>query len=108
MEYKTLRIYISSTDKFQEHPLYEIIVKEAHRNGMEGATVLKGIMGFGAHHEIHKESFWDFNEKIPLVIEVVDVGIKIDRFVEIIKPYFDDIHKGCIVTVQSSEIIIHK
>ena len=49
---KRLRIYISSTDKFEHKPLYEVIVYAARKNGLTGATVLKGIMGYGASSEI--------------------------------------------------------
>ena len=69
---KRLRIYISSTDKFKHTPLYEVIVYAARRNGIIGATVLKGIMGYGASSEIYSNKLWELTEKLPLIVEIID------------------------------------
>jgi len=108
VEYKTLRIYISSTDQYKFKPLYETIVFEAKRYGMAGATVLKGIMGYGASSEIYNEKFFVLSEKIPLVIEIVDEAPKIDGFVENILPFMQDVPKGCLISVQKNEFIYRK
>jgi len=88
---KRLRIYISSTDKFEHSPLYEIIVYEARSYGLTGATVLKGIMGYGASSEIYTDKLWEISEKIPLVIEIIDESHKIEPFIEHITPYFEKV-----------------
>jgi uncharacterized protein len=105
---KRLRIYISSTDKFKHSPLYEVIVYAARRYGIAGATVLKGIMGFGASSEIYSNKLWEISEKLPLVVEIIDEPQKIDSFFESIKPYFEKMGKGHLVTIDETTILIHK
>jgi uncharacterized protein len=105
---KRLRIYISSTDKFKNTPLYEVIVFAARRYGITGASVFKGIMGFGASSEIHSNKLWEITEKLPLVIEIIDESHKIDSFLESINPYFEKMGKGHLVTVDETTIVLHK
>ena len=105
---KRLRIYISSTDKFKHSPLYEVIVYAAKRSGITGATVFKGIMGFGASSEIYSNKLWEITEKVPLVVEIIDESDKIDSFFKSIKTYFDKIGKGHIITMEETTVIMHK
>jgi uncharacterized protein len=105
---KRLRIYISSTDKFEHKPLYEVIVYAASNYGINGATVLKGIMGYGGSSEIYTNKLWEISEKIPLVVEIIDEPDKMDSFIESIKPIFDTIGKGHIITVEETTILMHK
>ena len=105
---KRLRIYISSTDKFKHTPLYEVIVYAARRYGITGATVLKGIMGYGASSEIVSNKLWEITEKLPLVVEIIDESHKIDSFFESIRPYFEKIGKGHIITVEETTVILHR
>jgi uncharacterized protein len=107
-EAKRLRIYISSTDKFRYSPLYEMIVYAARRYGLSGATVFKGIMGYGSSSEIHTYKLWELSEKMPLTIEIIDDQEKIEEFIEIIKPYFDKIGKGYLMTTENTTVIMHK
>jgi uncharacterized protein len=104
---KRLRIYISSTDKFKHSPLYEVIVYAARRYGITGATVFKGIMGFGASSEIYSNKLWEISEKVPLVVEIIDEPKKIDAFFESIKPFFLKIGKGHIITADETAVIMH-
>jgi uncharacterized protein len=105
---KRLRIYISSTDKFKHSPLYEVIVYAARRYGIAGATVFKGIMGFGASSEIYSNKLWEISEKLPLVVEIIDEAPKIDSFLESITPFFEKIGKGHIITLEETKVIMHK
>ena len=105
---KRLRIYISSTDKYEHSPLYEAIVLAARKQGITGATVLKGIMGFGASSEIHSNKLWEITEKIPLVVEIIDDSHKIDSFFKSIRPLFEKIGKGHIITVDETTVLMHK
>ena len=107
-EVKLLRIFIGSTDKFKHTPLYEVIVYAAKRYGLAGATVTKGIMGFGASSIIHAEKLWEISEKLPLIVEIVDDSVKIDKFVKTITPYFEKIKYGCVITVEKINLIYYK
>lgn len=105
---RRLRIYISSTDKYDHKPLYEAIVYLAKKMGISGATVLKGIMGYGASSEIYSDRLWEISEKIPLVLEFIDDQNKIESFTEAIKPIMEKSGKGHMITSDTTDIILHK
>jgi PII-like signaling protein len=105
---KRLRIYISSTDKFEHKPLYEVIVYSAKSNGIAGATVLKGIMGFGSSSEIYSNKLWEISEKVPLIVEIIDEAQKIDSFIDNNRPLFENIGKGHIITADETTVVMHK
>lgn len=105
---KRLRIYLSSTDKFEHSPLYEVIVYSARSYGLTGATVFKGIMGYGASSEIYSNKLWEISEKVPLVIEIIDESHKIGTFIEHIKPYFEKAGKGHLITLDDTTVLVHK
>lgn len=107
-EAKVLRIFISNTDKFKHTPLYEMVVFAAKRYGLSGATVLKGIMGFGSSSEVRSLKFWEITEKLPVVVEIVDDAYKIEQFIKIILPWFENLRYGCMITVEKTEIILYK
>jgi PII-like signaling protein len=105
---KLLRIYVSSTDKFKHMPLYEVIVYAAKRYQIKGCTVLRGIMGYGLSSKVTSLKFWEFTEKIPVVIEIVDDASKIEAFVNIIQRYFAKIKYGCLITIEEVGILLYK
>jgi len=105
---RRLRIYVSSTDKYEHSPLYEVIVYSARKHGLNGATVLKGIMGYGSSSEIYSNKLWEISEKVPLVVEIIDEPKKIDAFFDSIKPLFEKIGKGHIITVDDTKVLMHK
>ena len=73
-----LRIYVGENDKYQGKLLYEWIVAQARENGLAGATVLRGMMGFGAHSRLHtfKIGTADTSEKLESFLPVIDPAIK--------------------------------
>jgi len=105
---KVLKVYISSTDKLKHTPLYEIIVFTARRKGLAGATVHKGIMGFGGSSVVHSAKFWETNDKLPVVVEITDESSKIEAFVEVIRPFLETMRYGCLVTVEDVKVILYK
>jgi len=107
-EAKLLRIFVSSTDKLKHTPLYEALVFAAKRNGIAGATVIKGVMGYGSSSIISTQKFWEFTEKVPVIVEIVDTAEKIDAFIEKILPYFESLPKGGLITVEKATIVKHK
>jgi hypothetical protein len=105
---KVLRVYTSSTDKLKHTPLYEMIVFAARRNGMAGATVHKGVMGFGGSSVVHSAKFWETNDKLPMVVEVIDEESKIEAFFEVIKPYLESVRYGFLVTIEDARVLLYK
>lgn len=75
-----LRFYLRMADRAPWSPTYERIVKVARHEGLAGATVLKGIMGYGSHGELRK-SAWTLTEHVPVIVEVVDSGERIINFI---------------------------
>jgi len=103
-----LRIFIGSTDQVNQTPLYEYIVFQAKKKGIAGATVTKGIMGFGASSVIHSYKFWEVSEKVPLVVELVDEEDKIRSFFEILRPQLESMKYGCLVTMEKTNVLLYK
>ena len=79
-----LRVFIGENDKHQGTPLYEWIVCRAREEGLAGATVLRGLEGFGAHSSLHTAKILRLATDLPVVVEIVDVKEKIDAFLPIV------------------------
>jgi len=105
---KVLRVYTSSTDKLKHTPLYEMLVYAARRNGLAGATVHKGVMGYGGSSVVHSAKFWETNEKLPVVVEIIDESSKIEAFFDVIKPYLESVRYGCLVTIEDAKVLMYK
>ncbi len=76
-----LRLFIGESDKHEGKPLYEWIVLTARAHGLAGATVLRGMMGFGAvSHEIHTAKIERLSEDLPIIVEIVDTKEKLEAF----------------------------
>jgi len=76
-----LRAYLQSADRTPHTPTYERLVKAARHEGLAGATVLEGIMGFGAHGLI-QHSVWSIVRHVPVIVEIVDSAERISRFIQ--------------------------
>ena len=85
-----LRIFIGESDKHQALPLYEWIVKKARKTGMAGATVLRGMQGFGADSRMHTAKILRLSQDLPIVIELVDTPEKVEAFISIIDPVIEE------------------
>lgn len=103
-----LRIYISSTDRINQTPLSEFIVFQAKKEGIAGATVLKGILGYGASSVIHSYKFWEVSEKLPIVVELIDDEDKIRSFYDNLRPQLETMKYGCLATLSRTEVLINK
>ena len=79
-----LRIFIGESDKHDGEPLYEWIVRQARGHGLAGATVLRGVEGYGAHSRLHTSKILRLSEDLPIVIEIVDTREKIEAFLPIV------------------------
>ncbi len=104
-EAKLLRIFLGESDKIGSIPVYEKILVEARKEELAGATVYKGIMGFGANSVIHRAKFLTMSEDLPLVIEIVDEVERIEKFIPTLKKIFDESNIGGLITMEKAEII---
>ncbi|NJE61224.1 DUF190 domain-containing protein [Thermococcus sp. 21S7] len=85
-----LRIYIGENDRFEGKPLYKAIVEKLRGMGIAGATVYRGIYGFGKKSRVHSADVMRLSTDLPIVIEVVDRGYKIERAINEVKPMIRD------------------
>ncbi len=99
-----LRAYLQSADRAPHTPTYERIVWAARREGLAGATVLRGIMGLGTHGLI-KRSAWAIMEHVPVIVEIVDTGPKIARFVE---GPLNEIIIGGTLTLERASVMMYR
>ncbi len=99
-----LRIFIGESDKYQGKPLYEWIVLQAREHGLAGATVLRGLEGFGAHSRIHTAKILRLSEDLPVVIEIVDVRDRIEKFL----PIIDEAITEGLATIERVEIQFYR
>jgi hypothetical protein len=79
-----LRIFIGESDRHEGQPLYEWIVRRAREHGLAGATVLRGLEGFGAHSRLHTARILRLSMDLPIVIEIVDAKDKIESFLPVV------------------------
>jgi PII-like signaling protein len=95
-----LRIYIGESDHWHHKPLYQELVPAARRQGLAGATVLRGIEGFGASSRIHTSRILSLSEDLPLVIEIVDTADKVEGFLAAV----DELLTEGLVTMERVEV----
>lgn len=107
-EAKLLRIFVGETDKHHHVPVYEKIVIEARAAGLAGATVFKGVMGYGGTSRIHTSKILRLSEDLPLIIEIVDEEEKVENFIPALNKIFDEASCGGLITVEKTEIIKYK
>ncbi len=103
-EGQLLRILIGENDKYEKQPLYEWIVRKARATGLAGATVLRGLEGFGAHSRVHTAKILRLSSDLPIVIEIVDTHEKIARFL----PLIDDAISEGLATVENVKIRFYR
>ena len=101
---RLLRIYIGEKDHHKGKPLYAWIVQQAREQKLAGATVLRGMEGFGAHRIIHHSQLLTLSDDLPVVVEIVDTLEKIEAFLPVIEPA---ISEG-LVTLEKVEVRLHK
>jgi PII-like signaling protein len=99
-----LRIFIGESDRHGRQPLHEWIVREARRVGLAGATVLRGIEGFGGRSLLHTAKFLRLSSDLPVIIEIVDTIDKIEAFL----PIIDEVVTGGLATVEKVHIRFYR
>ncbi len=96
-----MRIYIGESDRFGHQPLYEALVEMLRREGLSGATVLKGAMGFGGRSVLHTDRILRLSGDLPVLVEVVDTQQRIDA----VMPQIDRMVKGGMITQERVWVI---
>lgn len=104
-ESKLVRIFVGESDKLDHIPVYEKITLEARKAGLAGATVFKGVMGFGKNSRIHTAKILRLSEDMPMVIEIVDEAEKIEKFLPLLHDLFEKANCGGLITLENVEII---
>lgn len=101
---KLLRIFIGENDRLKGKQLFEAIIMLAREKGIAGATVIRGIEGYGAHSRIHKTSFVELSDDLPIVVEIVDTEEKIEALLPEIDKMIEDSQCGAMVTVEKVDV----
>ena len=99
-----LRIFIGESDRHEGRPLFEAIVQLARKRGLAGATVLRGLEGFGAHSRVHTAKLLRLSEDLPIVIELVDTPERIEAFL----PDLDAMVTEGMITLEKVRIIKYR
>lgn len=105
---KLLRIFIGSTDHIKHQPLYEAIVFAARKNGLAGATVIKGTMSYGASALVHTTKVFEVSTDMPVIIEIIDHESRINDFVGIVSDMMEMANCGGLVTLEEVEVLYYK
>lgn len=87
---RIMRIYIGEADKWHGEPLYDAIVKQLRMLDINGATVYRGILGYGAKGHTHKQSFWHRAHDLPVMIAVVDTSEKLAQVIDVLESMIQD------------------
>jgi PII-like signaling protein len=99
-----LRILVGESDRHSGKPLYEWVVLKAREQGLAGATVLRGLMGYGAHSRLHTFKIERLSLDLPVVVEIVDSREKIEAFLDLID---DDIAEG-LATIEKVHVRLYR
>jgi PII-like signaling protein len=101
-EQTLVRIFIGESDTWHHRPLYQALLERLRREGFAGATVLRGVAGFGAASVIHTASIVDLSADLPILIEVVED----QEHVDLLLPILDEmVTKGALVTLESVRVL---
>jgi len=99
-----LRIFIGEADSYNGKALYEQIVLKARELNLAGATVVRGIMGFGANSRIHTAKILRLSEDLPVVVEIVDTEENLKK----IMPFLDEVVKEGLITLEKARVVRYR
>src|ERR1700752_1453295 len=99
-----MRIHIGESDKWHGKPMHEAIVELLRKEGFSGATVLRGVAGFGGSSVLHTDKLLQMSQDLPIVLEVIESNDKIEK----ILPRIDELLEGGIVTLEKVRVLMHR
>ncbi|HEU0174737.1 MAG TPA: DUF190 domain-containing protein [Blastocatellia bacterium] len=103
-EGQLLRIFIGESDRWEGKPLYEALILKAREMGLAGATMLRGLMGYGAASRIHTAKILRLSEDLPVIVEIVDSLEKINSFL----PVIDEMVQEGLVTLEKVQVLLYR
>jgi PII-like signaling protein len=98
---KRVRVYIGEADHWKGKALYAAIVERMRREGIAGATVFQGIMGFGANSRVHATHLLTLSEDLPVVIEIVDT----EERIQLVLPILEEMVSEGLITIDDVHVI---
>lgn len=107
-EGQSVRIFIGESDRLHGKSLFEVIVREARAMGLPGATVLRGVEGFGASSVVHSTRLLRLSDDLPVVVEIIDLVQRITPFIERVEELIDEADCGALITVEDVRIIRYR
>ena len=99
-----MRIFIGESDKYHGKPLYEALVEALRAKGLAGATVLRGVAGFGASSTVHTDKILRLSLDLPLIIEIVET----EEAIQSILPVLDEMIGGGLITLERARVIMYR
>jgi uncharacterized protein len=99
-----MRIYIGESDKWHSRPLHEAIVELLRKEGFSGATVLRGVGGFGGSSVYHTDKLLQMSQDLPIVVEVVEYADRVEK----ILPRMDEMVQGGLITLEKVRVILYR
>ena len=99
-----IRIFIAEGDRFEHRPLYEALVEMLQKEGFAGATVLRGVCGFGAHAVYHSQKLLDLSADLPMIIEAIESEEKVNA----VMPRIDAMMSGGMITMEKVRVIRYR
>lgn len=99
-----MRIFIGESDKYKGKPLYEALLERLRERGLAGATVLRGIAGFGASSRVHTEKVLRLSLDLPIIIEVVET----EEAIQSVLPDLDEMIGGGLITLERARVILYR
>ena len=103
-EGELLRVFIGESDRWEGKPLYEALIFKAREMGLAGATMLRGLMGYGAASRVHTAKILRLSEDLPIIVEIVDSREKIAAFL----PTIDEMIQEGLVTLERVRVILYR
>ncbi|OEU69280.1 MAG: hypothetical protein BA863_03685 [Desulfovibrio sp. S3730MH75] len=99
-----LKIFTGEENRLNHRPLFEVIVNEARKQGLAGATVYRGVMGYGINSQVRTTSILRLSEDLPMIIEIIDSADKIEKF----KNFLTETMTEGLITAEEIKIVFHK
>ncbi|HWZ96538.1 MAG TPA: DUF190 domain-containing protein [Candidatus Dormibacteraeota bacterium] len=99
-----MRIHIGESDKWHAKPLHEALVELLRREGFSGATVLRGVAGYGGSSVYHTDKILRLSQDLPIIVEVIETSEKIEK----ILPRMDEMVEGGLITLEKVRVILYR